>query len=442
MPRYKDQRGLGWTAASEEVAQELFTTFDRFLTFRSDVMDRLDGILAKDPACPAAWILKGFLYISARSLSLLPQAIAAHAQAERLAQRSTPRERMHARALKYWADGDLKGAQLAFDSIVTDYPHDLLALRLQHVNAIFFGRPDILRTTVTRTLADWDDSVPGAGIVFGMACMGLEEAGEYRRAEQFGKRGAELEPDDLWAVHSVAHVMEAQGRLDEGIDWMKRPDTYWEGRGPMRHHLWWHEALFMFEAADYDGALAYFDTRLAPGATPPGYLEMSNCASLLFRLEIAGQACGARWQTLVDRCRHLAEDRALTFSDVHMIVALAMAREGTALGRLAREISDYAAPGGAFDRVASERISVPLAAAMQARLAGDNLGATDILLGARFDFHHMGGSIAQRDMLDILLIDSAAAAGQKRLALRLLNEYRDLRPHSVPMQDMARRLGA
>ncbi|MEH6740604.1 MAG: hypothetical protein V7695_18985 [Sulfitobacter sp.] len=297
--------------------------------------------------------------------------------------------------LKLWAGGDLRAAQLAFDWIVTEYPRDLLALRLQHVNAIFFGRPDVLRTTVTRALADWDDRVPGAGIVYGMACMGLEEVGEYQRAEMLGKRGVELEPDDLWAIHSVAHVMEAQGRLKDGIDWMKRPDSYWDGRSPMRHHLWWHEALFMFEAADYEGAISYFDDRLAPETARPGYLEMSNCASLLFRLEVAGQDCGDRWNNLIERCRHLAEDRALTFSNVHMIIALTMARQGSALERMAQEISDYATPGGSFDRLASARISVPLAAAMTARLAGDFQAATDTLLTARFDFHYMGGSIAR-----------------------------------------------
>ncbi|WP_207210039.1 hypothetical protein, partial [Tropicimonas sp. IMCC6043] len=67
------------------------------------------------------------------------------------------------------------------DYIVTEYPHDIIALRLQHIGAIFFGRPDVLRSTVTRALSDWDESIPGAGFVYGMACMGLEEAGDYER---------------------------------------------------------------------------------------------------------------------------------------------------------------------------------------------------------------------------------------------------------------------
>lgn len=442
MPQYEDVRDVYWTAASETVAQDLFTTIDNFLTYRADTFDCLDAILEADLECPAAWILKGYQFLLSRSLSLRPRALEAHDRATLTTPPGNSREQLHASALKAWAEGDLRRAQLIFDRIATEYPLDLLALRLQHVNAIFFGRPDILRTSVTRSLSDWDDTIPGAGIVYGMVCMGLEEVGEYERAERLGKRGVELEPNDLWGIHSVAHVLEAQGRLKDGIEWMQRPKGFWEGRNVTRHHLWWHEALFMFDAADYDATIAYYDDRLAPGATQPGYLELSNCASLLFRLDVAGQDCGDRWGELVKRCRHLAEDRALTFSDVHMIVALTMAKEGTALDRMAKDLANYADQGGTFDQETSGKISVPLATAMQARLSGDFQSATEILLDARFDFQSMGGSVAQRDMLDVLLIDCALAAGQTRQAQRLLAEYRDARPHSVPMETLAAQLAA
>ena len=47
--------------------------------------------------------------------------------------------------------------------------------------------------------------------------MGLEEVGEYDRAERIGKRGAELEPNDLWSIHSVAHVLESEGPRFESV---------------------------------------------------------------------------------------------------------------------------------------------------------------------------------------------------------------------------------
>ena len=85
---------------------------------------------------------------------------------------------------------------------------------------------------------------------------------------------------------------------------------------------------------------------------------------------------------------------------------------------------------------------MPLAEALKARLAGDAAKAVDRLLDARFAFPHMGGSKAQRDVLDIYLIDCALTSGNAALSRRLLREYLDIRPGSVPMQDRLSELEA
>ena len=283
----KDVREVNWTVGSEASASALFGAMDSYFTFRSDAMDRLDALLTEDPEVPAAHVLKGALLLFARSVTTLPAATEALQQAEALAIGANAREKLHIRALRAWLEGDVLGAQQLWEAILTGEPHDLLALRLQHFNAMFLGRPDHLRGIAARNLACWSDDIPGAGFVYGMACMGLEEVGEFGRAERLGRLGAKLEPDDLWCIHSVAHVMEGEGRLTDGLDWMERPDAYWEGRGPMRHHLWWHEALFLYEMGAYERALDYYDGRLAPTG-PVNYMELSNAASLLLRLQAAG----------------------------------------------------------------------------------------------------------------------------------------------------------
>ena len=426
---------------AEASAPGLFTAMHGYFTFRSDTMDQLDRLLQDDPEVLAGWVLRGYLLMFSRTGSNLPAAAQAHARAAALSRAATPTERMHVNALKAWLDADALGAQRIWDAILTAEPHDLLAIRVQHFTAMMMGRPDYLRSLAGRSLADWNDGIPGAGFVYGMACMGLEEVGDYARAEALGRRGAELEPDDLWSVHSVAHVMEAEGRLNEGLDWMKRPDSFWEGRGPMQHHLMWHEALFLYEAGRYDRALDYFDRWLAPEGSQD-YLAMSDCVSFLLRLEAAGVAGGDRWDILAEANRDLVDDRILTFKDVHALFLLAMAEDGAGLRRLAASISGYADSEGSFDAEAAGRIAVPLAEALNARLTGDAAGATERLLDARFAFPHMGGSKAQRDVLDIYLIDCALASGNAALSRRLLREYLDIRPGSVPMQDRLSELEA
>ena len=130
----------------------------------------------------------------------------------------------------------------------------------------------------------------------------------------------------------------------------------------------------------------------------------------------------------------MIDDRSLTFSDVHSLVTFAYARDGNSFRQLSASIDAYARTAKGFNAGAAAAIARPLSEALSARMSSNPRKAVDRLLAARFDFPQMGGSNAQRDMLDILLIDCAVFAGDDPLARRLLNQYLDVRPGSVPMQ--------
>jgi len=41
-------------------------------------------------------------------------------------------------------------------------------------------------------------------------------------------KGLELIPKDTWATHALAHVMEMEGRQDEGIEFMSQTQDDWK----------------------------------------------------------------------------------------------------------------------------------------------------------------------------------------------------------------------
>ena len=437
--RYTDPRGVEWTASSEASAVLLTTAMTRYFTFRADALDAVDATLAADPDCPMGWVLRGYLLLLARKAELLEFAQDALRRAEALSAAATLRERLHMDALRAWCKARTMDAQRIWDKILEVTPHDLLALRVQHFHALFLGKPGHLARRAERTLKDWSDGIPGAGFALSTACMGLEEVDVFDEAERVGRRAAELEPDDLWALHSVAHVFEAEGRLDEGIAWMALPAAYWDGRGAMRHHLQWHEALFLYESGALEHTLDYYDTHLSPQESI-GYLEMSNCAALLCRLEAAGLPCGERWDGLARKTEPLMMSRGLTFSDIHALIVFALAGEGEHLARLSASIAGYTAATDTYDSQAANAIAVPVSKALGAAQAGDAARAVETLRAAKPEFVRMGGSNAQRDLLDILLVDLARKAGKTDLALEEAERYLDVRPHSVPMRARYREL--
>ncbi|MEP3276659.1 MAG: tetratricopeptide repeat protein [Stappiaceae bacterium] len=428
-----DDRGIAWTASSEATGSALMEAMSRYLTFRADALDTVDALLEKDPDCPVAWVLRGYLLLFARKAELVPEARNALQRAQALAPAALPRERRHIQALAAWCDAQTLNAQRIWDDILEEDPHDLLALRVQHFHALFLGRPDELARHATRTMHNWSDDIPGAGFAWSTACMGFEETDQFNEAERIGRRASELEPDDLWSLHSVAHVFEAEGRLKDGLDWMQRPAELWQGRGSMRHHLWWHEALFLYEAGAYDQVLDYYDRRLETTDTF-SYLEMSNLSSLLYRLEAAGVACGTRWDRLAVRTVSLLPSRGLTFGDIHALIVFALAQDGEHLAQLSASMTDYAKGTQTYDTQAAQAIGIPVSQALQARNRGDARAAVTALNAARPAFARMGGSNAQRDMLDILLVDLAIDAGDTVLAGDAIARYLDIRPHSEPMR--------
>ena len=58
--------------------------------------------------------------------------------------------------------------------------------------------------------------------------------------------------------------------------------------------------------------------------------------------------------------------------------------------------------------------------------------AVEHLLPARFSLSRMGGSHAQRDIVEWTLTEAALRAGQRDVAVALVNERLALRPGSAP----------
>jgi len=423
-----DERGLPLTTASEEAARAFDDVVTCYLEYRLRIGQAIKTMLAADPEFGMGRILIGYLMMARGTPEGLADAKAACAKAEALAgDHLTERERRHLAALRAWTEGHGFKACRIWEEILVTWPRDLLALRLAHFQSFWLGTHRRMRNVVVRALPAWDASMPRYGDLLGMAAFGHEELGDYATAERLGRQAVALNPEDMWSIHAVAHVMEMQDRHHEGVRWLDYPAERWADRAAMRTHIWWHKALFHFERFELDEVLTLYDGLVDPGEDM-FYIDMQNCASLLARVELMGGRVGDRWGSLADRAAGWVDNHLMAFTDVHTIMPLAHERRPEAARHLA---SLEAFAGTDDDNAPRTRAHVlPVCRAVDAFYQGDFATTVELLWPRKDDLVPIGGSHAQRDVFHLMLLEAALRSGRFDLARALAGERVTLRPHS------------
>ena len=428
---YPDSRGLALTAESPEAAEAWDRTVRSYLGMRRDTGDRLKEAYAADADMPMAHCLRGYfmlLFSEAKRWASGRKSLAAAQQAA-AARPVTAREAAHIAALERWVEGDMKGATALWDGILTDHPHDILAMRLAHYTHFYSGDAPAMRDSLARIMHAWDPTVPDYGFVAGCYAFALEEDGDYARAEQRGREAVGINPNDPWGTHAVAHVMEMQGRQAEGIAWLSGLEPHWTQVQNFRFHLWWHRSLFHIELGDCDAVLDLYDRGVREEETGD-YLDLTNAIALLWRLESEGVDVGNRWQEVANHCAEHATDLLLAFVDAHYAVALARTGDSAALATLQAGVERAAQADGTQAAVYRD-VAIPVCDAAAAYGNGDYGRAADLLGDVRYELRRLGGSHAQRDLFVQMLVEANIRAGRTARAKALIAERAERRPNSL-----------
>ena len=168
--------------------------------------------------------------------------------------------------------------------------------------------------------------------------------------------------------------------------------------------------------------LALVDERILGGRSSV-VLDMVDASSMLWRLQLRGIDVGDRWQALAERWAPMADAGNYAFNDMHAMMAFAC----TGRERDARRLLDaqQEALRAADDNAAFLRdVGADATRAMLAFAQGRHGECVERLRPLRSRAHRFGGSHAQRDLIDLTLIEAAARDGQRSLADALRSERR------------------
>lgn len=404
-----------------------------------DPVATIDRALEAAPGMAMAHVLKAWLHLLGTEPAALPVAHAC-AEAARL-HAGNERERLHAQAAALVAAGQWREGARALEDLSVRFPRDALALQVGHQVDFFTGDSRMLRDRIARALPQWSEAMPGYHALLGMHAFGLEETGRYDAAERTGQRAIELEPRDGWAWHAVTHVHEMRNAPAAGVAWLAPNAATWSTGSFFRVHNWWHLALFHLELDQYSDVLALYDREIGgPGSGV--VLDMVDQSALLWRLALRGVDLGDRWQPLADRWAPLATAANYAFNDLHAMIAFVGAGRNAAQAALL-EAQRAAMEGDGDNAAFTAEVGHAVARAVQAFAAGDHAQVLQLLRPLRSMAHRFGGSHAQRDLIDLTLIEAALRGGDAPLSTALAAERAAIKPTSpLAKRFVARAAGA
>jgi len=432
----KDRYGNPASTQSRAAMARYDEALDLIRLYRGDPVGALDAALAEDPDFGGAWALRAGLLVTATDKAYAEEtekSLRAGAEAN-----LNERERAHLEAARDWAEGRFHQGTVRYARIAQENPRDLAAVQYAHVGCFFLGMQHELRDWPLQALRAFRRGEDGYSYLLGMAAFGLEECGDYARADIYGRQAVETDPRDGWAVHAVAHVNEMRGDLETGIPWLADNAQHWAPESGFAYHNWWHLALLYLDRGDIAEVLKFYDEKVRPDPDAQIMLEWIDAAALLWRLKLEGVDTGDRFAKLAAAMARAAEDGIYAFNDLHCIMAFLGAGRMGDVERTLKAMRRAAADGD-DNAMMTRTVGLPLAEAFVAFEQGRYAECVEKITAVRGIAQRFGGSHAQRDILTLTALHAAIRGRLAQTAEALAAERLAHKPHSPWAGRLARK---
>ncbi len=310
------------------------------------------------------------------------------------------------------------------------FPRDALAVSVA-VPTVAFGGLTSGRQTA--------DLVEGLGRVYGddwwyagQLAFVRQDQERWEEAESLASYALAVEPASGHAVHARTHVFYETGRHEEGLAWL---DEWIRTRGPQanhRSHFSWHAALHELMLDDVEAVRRRYERELAPPLVT-GPRALVDSASLLWRCHVTGSWVGP--VPAEATCGSAPDGWLITpptpFAALHS--GLALAADGDEIGLAALRTTSLAHADPVFRDVVA-----PVCRSLQAFVEGEFATAASTLEAVLPHAVALGGSAAQREVLQDTLVLALARSGRGSRAAAVLDARLDRRPSPL---DSRRRAG-
>ena len=205
-------------------------------------------------------------------------------------------------------------------------------------------------------------------------------------------------------------------------DWLPGYDR----SGIFPGHIAWHSALGTLERGDPERALAIYADHIQPSVSAGVPITVvSDTTSFLWRLQAYGHAVPAgQWQAAAAYSGAFFQEAGFAFADVHMAILAAATSDKAALEQRVEALTDLLKA----DALPAGPVVPTICRAALAFAAEDYAGCARILEPVAAEVVRIGGSGAQREMVEDMLLLALMRSGEAVKARELLDRRLHRRP--------------
>jgi tetratricopeptide (TPR) repeat protein len=416
---FVDLQGLRVSTDSAATLDHLNCFIDQALGYGNQAEAAINRAIAADPTCALAHTYAANYWLSQESREGQSRAVPYLQAAQRYKANTTLRERLYIDAIADWSNGKISTAIAKHEFIVEQFPQDLMAVQQGQYHYFYRGAHQSLLNIAEKAMP----ANEGNHYLYGMLAFGLEQCHRLEEAERLGRTAIAINRQDPWAQHAIAHVLETQGRVTEGIAWIESFADTWDACNSMLYtHNWWHVALYYLKEGDVQKGLELYDTHIWGKARQASPKDQVGAISLLLRLELEGLDVGvARWQTLASHVRARVHEHRLPFQDLHYIYALARAGEGDRVDEMLRSTMACIPQIDADRQSVWTEVFLTAAQGFVAHAVEDWREASKRIAPVLPHLWRLGGSHAQRELFGQVyysaLSQAERSSNPKRLSL-------------------------
>ena len=330
--------------------------------------------------------------------------------------RATSRERSHVHAV----EAHIRGDSRPLVAHLATYPRDALLLSIAVPTIAFAGVtevPEQAWSIVERAAPAYGDDWWFTGLL----AFIRQEQRRFDEAMELSCRSLGEEPSAGHSAHARAHAHYETGDHAAGLAWMSDWLTRDGAATQSLTHFSWHAALHELSLGDLTAVRRRYEAQLLP-RTGLGCRALVDSGSLLFRWAITPGATDVPDLRAVEEATddEFLERPATPFVAMHAVVTLLALGDRPRLAGLTRWAADHTHP-------VQRDVVAPLGTALLKMADGRYSEAADALAGLGTSIERLGGSDAQREILEETRICALLRADRYDDARRVLDARLDRR---------------